>query len=376
MYHLIKGFVGLLLLLPLWVSGQDTTQTVAIDTTIYSFADEAPRFPSPCEQYDTTAAAKSQCAQQFLLDYVYKRALYPAEAREQNISGTAVVAFIVEPNGMINRPEILRDPGGGIGISALRSVIGMSREVLWRPAIKDSVPVRFRFVLPIRFRLEEPKPYVVIGRDTVYTDLTQSASFVSNDGDLAGYLDGVIDYPDIPQDSCATGQMDMQLFIHPTGLVTVNDIIDYNNLGVDFTSEAIDAATGTFNQWIPAEFEGKKVTSAQDVTLNFIPTDEGCAYVVDDYSQALRLMQDAQAMLTDSTAFPEALIKMDEAVDLFPRDGRFRIIRGQARLDKNMLAEACEDLTLARSIALIDWYDSLLPLICRPAGTEEEEEEE
>ncbi|MGB3801556.1 MAG: energy transducer TonB [Lewinella sp.] len=374
MHYLIKGFVGLFLLLPLWATAQDSTATLPMDTTIYSFADEAPRFPSPCEQYDTTAAAKSQCAQQFLLDYVYKRALYPAEAREQNISGTAVVAFIVEPNGMINRPEVLRDPGGGIGMSALRSVIGMGREVLWRPAIKDSMPVRFRFVLPIRFRLEEPKPYVVIGRDTVYTDLTQSASFTGNEGNLADYLDQSINYPDIPQDSCATGQIDMQLFIHPSGLVTVNDIIDYNSLGVEFTSEAIDAATGTYGQWMPAEFEGRKVTSAQDVTLNFLPTDDGCAYVVDNYTQALQMMQEAQAMLTDSTTVPAALTRMDDAVALFPRDGRFRIIRGQTRMDNNLLPGACEDLTLARSIALIDWYDSVLPLLCRSIVTEEEEE--
>ena len=370
----MKRFFFALLLLPVCLFGQDSTATVPLDTTIYSFADEAPRFPSPCEQYDTTATAKSQCAQRFLLDYVYQRVLYPPEAREQNISGTAVIAFIVEPNGLINRPEILRDPGGNIGLAALRSVIGMSREVLWRPAFKEGKPVRFRYVLPIRFRLEEPKPYVVIGRDTVYTDLTQSASFVGNDGDLAGYLLEKIAYPDVPQDSCATGQIDMQLFIHPDGLVTVNDIIDYNGLGTDFTGVAIDAATGSFKQWIPAEHEGKKVTSASDVSFNFVPTDPGCSYVVEEYREALQLMQDAQAMLTDSTALPEALTKMDQAVELFPRDGRFRIIRGQTHLDNNHLEEACADLTVAKNVTLVDWYDSILPLICRPSGSGEEEE--
>lgn len=363
-----------LLFLPVLTTAQDTTATAAVDTTIYSFADEAPRFPSPCENYDTTSAAKSQCAQRFLLDYVYQRAMYPAEAREQNISGTAVVAFIVEPNGMINRPEVLRDPGGGIGLSALRSVIGMGRELLWRPAFKDGKPVRFRFVLPIRFRLEEPKPYVVIGADTVYTDLTQRASFTGQDGDLVAYFDEQINYPDIPQDSCATGQLDMQLLIHPNGLVTVNDIIDYNDLGVDFTGEAIDAATGSFNQWIPGEYQGRKVTSAYDVSFNFVPTDPGCAYIVESYNEALQLVQEAQNLMTDSTMFEAAMGKMDKAVELFPRDGRFRILRGQARLDNNMLAGACEDLSLARSLALIDWYDSILPLICRLPEEQDEEE--
>ncbi len=366
-----------LLLLPVLGMAQDSTGTVALgDTTIYSFADEAARFPTPCERYDTTAAAKSECAQQYLLEYVYKRALYPAEAREQGISGTAVVAFIVERNGMINRPEILRDPGGGIGISALRSVIGMAREVLWRPAMRDGQPVRFRVVLPLRFRLEEPKPYVIIANDTVYTDLTRAATFTAANGDVAGYFNENLTYPDIVQDSCATGQLDIQLIIKPNGLIEVNDIIDYNDLGLDFTSQAIDVATGSYGKWAPAEYEGRKVASAYDVSVTFAPTDPGCDYVIEEYNQALGLMQEAQPLVADSLTLEAGLVKMDRAVELFPRDGRFRILRGQARLDNNLLSGACEDLSLAREIALIDWYDSVLPLICRATDTGVEEEAE
>ena len=367
----MKPIVLLFFLLPLCAAAQeelpaDTTAPAAVgDTTIYSFAEEAPRFPSPCERYDTTAVAKAECAQRFLLDYIYQRAIYPVTAREEGISGTAVVAFVVERNGFINRPEVLRDPGGGLGQSALNAVIGMQREILFRPAFRDSTAVRFRVVLPVRFRLEDPKPYVIIGRDTVYTDLTKAAVFTGNGGDLVGYFDEKITYPDSYRDSCSTGQLDMQLIIEPSGLIQVNDIIDYNDLGVDFTSRAIDAATGSFGQWIAAEYEGRKVASAFDVTFNFTPTDSGCQYVVDKYTQALTAMQEAQLLVSDSTTLAQGLTKMDEAVELFPRDGRFRILRGQTRLDNNQLPGACEDLRLAREIALIDWYDGVLPLICR-----------
>ncbi len=330
----MKLLLALLLFLPLLVVGQDTTAVALGDTTIYSFADEAARFPSPCERYDTTAAAKSECAQRYLLDYIYQRALYPAEAREQGISGTAVVAFIVERNGLVNRPEVLRDPGGGLGLSALRSVIGMQREVLWRPAFRDTTPVRFRVVLPIRFRLEEPKPYVIISQDTVYTELTRAATF---NGDLVAYLDEKIAYPDIPQDSCATGQLDIQLIIQPGGLVEVNDIIDYNDLGVDFTSKAIDAATGSFGQWQPAEYEGRKVASAYDVSFNFAPTDPGCDYLVEKYNRALLTMREAEGLVRDSTTVEAGLARMGESIEDFPRDGRFRILRGQALMDNNRL---------------------------------------
>ncbi len=362
MKFLLTGLLACLFALT--ISAQDTT-TVAADTTIYQFADETPRFPTPCERYDTTAAAKAECAQVGLLDYIYKRVLYPQEARENGTSGTAVVSFIVEANGIVNRPEVLRDPGDDLGNAALLAVYAMQREYRWRPAVKDGKPVRFRFILPIRFRLEEPKPYVVSGRDTIYTSLTRAVQFTGVEGSLTEYFDKKLRYPESGEDSCRTGQLDIQLLVEPNGLVRVQDIIDYNDLGLDFTSHAIDVATSSYGQWSPGEFEGRKVLAAYDVSVTFAPKSAGCASTVQRYNEAVQLMNEGQVLAQDTTTLEAGLLKMGRAVDDFPRDGRFRILRGQSYLDNNRLGDACGDLRLAKEIALIDWYDAVLPVICR-----------
>ena len=363
----MKLLLTLLFLLPVLLGAQDTIPTTEElgDTTIYTFADEAPRFPTPCETLDTTAAAKAECSQIGLLAYVNGKALYPAAAREQNISGTPVIGFVIEKNGYISRAKILRDPGGQLGIAALRAVAGMAREVRFRPAIKDGKPVRFSYVLPIRFKLEDPLPYVIDGRDTIYTELTKAASFKSEDGKLAAYFDEQMQYPASGEDSCLTGQLDLQLLILPNGRVKVQDIIDYNDLGTDFTFEASRVATGTFGQWNPAEYNGRPVTAAYNISVVFAPETVTCRNVLDGYNDAIQLMNEGQALVQDSTTLDAGLQKMDRAVALFPRDGRFRILRGQVRMDNNMLGGACEDLTLAKDIALINWYDAVLPLLCR-----------
>ncbi len=372
----MKLLLTLLCCLPLCLLAQvDTTETTApsadIDTTIYDIADEAPRFPTPCETLDTTAAAKSECAQIGLLDYINRRVLYPAEAREKEISGMAVIGFVVEANGIISKARILRDPGGNLGLAALRSVIGMANQVRWRPAIKDGKPVRFNFVLPIRFRLEEPKPYVLSGQDTIYTELTKALSFTGNDGQLGSYLTEQVKYPAIGEDSCQTGQLDLQLLVHPDGRVDVQDIIDYNDLGTDFTFEAINVATQSYGKWSPAEYNGRPVTAAYNVSFSFAPESEACAQTVTAYNEAITLINEGQQLVQDSTTLEAGLEKMDRAVAYFPNDGRFRIVRGQTRMDNNLLLGACEDLTMAKQISLIDWYDSVLPLICREVEEEE-----
>ncbi|MEL7163785.1 MAG: hypothetical protein AAFN92_23705, partial [Bacteroidota bacterium] len=229
----------------------------------------------------------------------------------------------------------------------------------------DEKPVRYNFILPIRFRLEEAKPYVVSGRDTIYTTLSKALTFTGNDGNLSGYLNENISYPTVGEDSCLTGQLDIQVLVRPDGSVAVQDIIDYNDLGPDFTFEATSAVTNSYGQWSPAEYEGKVVTAPYDVSFSFAPESEACAEVVTNYNEAVNLMNEGQQLAQDTLTLADGLAKMDTAVELFPQDGRFRIVRGQTRMDNNLLTEACEDLTLAKRLTLVDWFDAILPLLCR-----------
>lgn len=367
----MKALLTFLCLLPLALFAQDTTavlqDTVAVfqDTTIYAIADEAPRFPTRCEGYDTTAVAKAGCSQIALLRYINKRALYTNEAREQGISGTAVIAFVVERSGYISRAEIMKDPGGGLGISALRAVVGMANEVRWRPAVKDSAFVRFKFILPVRFRIEAPKPYVVTDRDTVYVELTKDLVFNGHPEGLGAYFAENVKYPASGEDSCRMGQLDIQLLVHPDGRVDVQDIIDYSDLGTDFTFEAMNIATNTYGQWSSAEYEGRPVTAAYDLNFSFAPSNDACAETVSAYNTAVAQINEGAQLVRDTLTLDTGLAKMDLAVDAFPADGRFRILRGQALMDNNRLEGACEDLRMAKQIALIDWFDAILPLLCR-----------
>ena len=352
-----------LCLLPTLLAAQ--TDTVAVDTTIYSFADEAPRFPSRCETLDTIARVKSECSQAALLTYVNQRVGYPHEARVNKVSGTVVISFVVEKNGVLSRAKILKDPGAGLGLSALRAVAEMAGRVRFRPAIKDGKPVRFNYVLPIRFRLEEPKPYVLTDTDTVYVEFSKPLTFTGAGGKLGQYFTENVTYPSSGYDSCRTGQLDIQLLVHADNTVDVQDIIDYNDLGTDFTFEAIRVATNSHGQWSPAEYAGRPVTAAYDVSFSFAPDNDACAATLDEYNRAVTLINEGQTLARDSTTLEAGFAKLDEAVALFPNDGRFRIIRGQLNMDNNRLADACTDLTIAKRIALIDWFDGVLPLLCR-----------
>ncbi|GJM34633.1 MAG: hypothetical protein DHS20C18_36340 [Saprospiraceae bacterium] len=343
------------------------------DTTIYVAVEEMPRFPV-CEKLDTTLEFKRKCANEQLLAFIYQNINYPGPAIQENIAGTVVVSFVVEKDGSITYPEILKDIGGGCGEEAIR-VISIMPEVglKWVPGKNKGEAVRTRFNLPVKFRLEEAPPYSLVDGDTVYTVFEKALDFDGGGEGLSTFLDEKLDYPPSGNDSCLVGKMDIQVLIEADGNVRILDITDFSDLGLDFWYEAIDATTSSRGKWKPATFEGRKVPSAFDISLAFLPTVESCKTEVARYEKANQLLAEgAELFVSEAEADKEAgLAKMTEAVTMFPNDASMLLARGQAFLDLNRLGEACEDLTKARRIALVKWYDNILSFICRPQQEEE-----
>lgn len=87
-----------------------------------------------------------------LLAYLAKHVEYPAMASEQGIQGRVVLSFVVEKDGSIAQVSIMKDIGGSCGKEAVRVVKNMPK---WSPGEANGHPVRVRFMLPVRFILNE-----------------------------------------------------------------------------------------------------------------------------------------------------------------------------------------------------------------------------
>ncbi len=108
-----------------------------------------PTFPGCAHIADK--AERRTCVDQKLLEFVYSNIKYPVLARENGVQGLVVVNFVVEKDGSITDIQIVRDIGAGCGQEAVRIVKMMPK---WNPGKQRGRPVRVRFTLPIRFKLE------------------------------------------------------------------------------------------------------------------------------------------------------------------------------------------------------------------------------
>jgi len=117
---------------------------------IFTIVQQMPRFPG-CEDMAGDDTQKKQCAEKKMLEYIYKNIKYPSIARENGIEGMVVLSFVIDKQGNITEPKILRDLGGGCGKEALRIVKSMPN---WTPGKQRNQPVKVQFNLPVRFKLE------------------------------------------------------------------------------------------------------------------------------------------------------------------------------------------------------------------------------
>jgi protein TonB len=116
---------------------------------IFKVVEDNPAFPG-CENI-SDKAEKKKCADEKMLQFIYGNIKYPAIARENGVEGMVVVKFVVEKDGSITAPEVVRDIGAGCGAEALRVVQMMPK---WEPGKQRGRAVRVQFNLPVKFKLE------------------------------------------------------------------------------------------------------------------------------------------------------------------------------------------------------------------------------
>jgi len=87
---------------------------------------------------------------QALLQYLKKNIKYPTICQEQGIQGRVVVQFVVNKDGSIVDPEVIKPINPYLDKEALRVVSTMPK---WKPGEQRGKPVRVKFTLPVQFKL-------------------------------------------------------------------------------------------------------------------------------------------------------------------------------------------------------------------------------
>ncbi|MCQ2066561.1 MAG: TonB family protein [Bacteroidaceae bacterium] len=85
-----------------------------------------------------------------LMSYLQKNIKYPAVCRENNIQGRVLIQFIVNKDGSIVEPEVVKSVNPYLDKEALRVIAAMPK---WSPGEQRGKPVRVKYTVPVNFKL-------------------------------------------------------------------------------------------------------------------------------------------------------------------------------------------------------------------------------
>ncbi len=83
--------------------------------------------------------------------YLNKTVGYPEEAKEEGLQGQVVLTFVVGKTGEISDVTVVRTPHRCLSDAVVRAVKKMPR---WSPGRLSGFPIRVRYILPFKFKLE------------------------------------------------------------------------------------------------------------------------------------------------------------------------------------------------------------------------------
>ena len=135
-------FTFALMALPLFAL-KATAQETPTDTTVYRVVEKMPEYPEGINKL--MKDIRKSTDNYWKRKYPKGKPIYPCE---QGISGRIIVSFVINENGQVTDPKVLRHVDKDLDKEAIRIIKSMPR---WIPGEHKGKKVKVRYTLPVKF---------------------------------------------------------------------------------------------------------------------------------------------------------------------------------------------------------------------------------
>ena len=85
------------------------------------------------------------------MKYLGTKIKNPTISQEMGSAGRVIVQFVVDKDGSISNPEVVRGVDAYLDKEAIRVISSMPK---WRPGVQNGKKVRVKYTVPVVFRLQ------------------------------------------------------------------------------------------------------------------------------------------------------------------------------------------------------------------------------
>ncbi|HVW14969.1 MAG TPA: energy transducer TonB [Mucilaginibacter sp.] len=115
----------------------DTIKKVALDSvsSVFTAVEQEPTYPGGLKKW---------------FNYIKTNLQYPEKAKESQVEGKVFISFIVEKDGTVTFPKVVRGIGNGCDEEAVRLLKNSPK---WNPGMQNGHVVRVSYMTIVDFKL-------------------------------------------------------------------------------------------------------------------------------------------------------------------------------------------------------------------------------
>jgi TonB family protein len=112
-----------------------------VEREFFTVVEDMPRFPGTKSEEESTKKT---------IEFFQKNIIYPSIAKEESISGIVYISYIINENGNIEEPTVVRGVSPILDLEAIRVVSKLPK---FSPGTQRKKAVSVKFTIPIKFNL-------------------------------------------------------------------------------------------------------------------------------------------------------------------------------------------------------------------------------
>lgn len=224
------------------------------ETVVFEVVEQMPEFPGGNKE---------------MMEFLKANIKYPVEAAAKKEQGRVIVQFIVDKEGNITDPTIVRSVTPELDAEALRIVSTMPQ---WIPGRQRGKAINVKYTIPVMFNLkneikdETPISETLPNGEVIYNKPDQMPEFPTGIKGLMDYLSKNIQYPAQSKHNNTQGRVIVQFVVDKEGYI--HNPVVVRSVDALLDQEAVRLVS-VMPKWKPAQHKGEAVVSKYTVPIAF-----------------------------------------------------------------------------------------------------------
>lgn len=226
--------------------------------TVFEIVEQMPEFPG---------------GQKALMEFIATNLKYPKAAHENKTQGRVMAQFIVDKEGNVIKPSIVRSVSPELDEEAIRVISTMPK---WKPGKQRGKEVAVKYTIPLMFRLttdnQKPTQELIeqgktqIDGETVYSLAESMPEFVGGGKALMEYITKELQYPAEAKEKGIQGRVVIQFVVDKEGNIKHPQIV--RNIDPLLDKEAVRLISN-MPKWQPGKVKGENVSVKYTLPVMF-----------------------------------------------------------------------------------------------------------